>query len=56
MFDLIHYLSMFTEATFKNSLKNDASKKGDKSKKKDSKKSKDDDKDDDEDFLNLTDD
>ena len=47
--------ALFTEATFKNSLKNDASKKGDKSKKKDSKKSKDDDKDDDEDFLNLTD-
>ena len=48
--------ALFTEATFNNSLKNDASKKGDKSKKKDSKKSKDDDDDDDEeDFLNLTD-
>ncbi len=45
---------MFTEATFKNSLKNDASKKGDSAKKKDSKKS---DKSDDEeeDYLNLTD-
>ncbi|MBQ7409619.1 MAG: hypothetical protein IJV03_03570, partial [Alphaproteobacteria bacterium] len=47
--------ALFTEATFNNSLKNDASKKGDKSKKKDSKKSKDDDDDDEEDFLNLTD-
>ncbi len=45
--------ALFTEATFKNSLKNDASKKNDKSKKKDDKKSKDDD--DEEDFLNLTD-
>lgn len=44
---------LFTEATFKNSLKNDASKKKESSKKKDSKKS---DKDDDEDdYLNLTD-
>lgn len=45
--------ALFTEATFKNSLKNDVSKKNDKSKKKDDKKSKDDD--DEEDFLNLTD-
>lgn len=45
---------IFTEATFNNSLKNDASKKNDSSKKKDSKKS---DKSDDEeeDYLNLTD-
>ena len=49
--------SMFTEATFKNSLKNDASKKKDSAKKKDSKKSGKSDKsdDDEEDFLNLTD-
>jgi len=48
--------SLFTEATFKNSLKNDASKKKESGKKKDSKKSKNDDDDkDDEDFLNLTD-
>ena len=47
--------SMFTEATFNNSLKNDASNKGDSSKKKDSKKSDDFDEDDDEDILNLTD-
>jgi len=45
---------LFSEATFNNSLKNDAAKKKDTSKKKDSKKSKDDD-DDDEDYLNLTD-
>lgn len=45
--------SLFTEATFKNSLKNDASKKKDKANKKDSKKS--DKSDDEEDFLNLTD-
>lgn len=47
--------SLFTEATFKNSLKNDSSKKKESSKKKDSKKSKDDEDKDDEDFLNLTD-
>ncbi|MBR5903911.1 MAG: S41 family peptidase [Alphaproteobacteria bacterium] len=48
--------ALFTEATFKNSLKNDASKKSEKSKKKDSKKSsKNKDDDEDEDFLNLTD-
>lgn len=47
--------SLFTEATFKNSLKNDSSKKKESSKKKDSKKSKDDVDKDDEDFLNLTD-
>ena len=48
--------SLFTEATFKNSLKNDSSKKKESGKKKDSKKSKNDDDDkDDEDFLNLTD-
>ena len=46
--------ALFTEATFKNSLKNDASSKKDKSKKKDSNK-KDKDDDDDEDFLNLSD-
>ena len=48
--------SLFTEATFKNSLKNDASKKKD-SKKKDSKKSGKSDKadDEDEDLLNLSD-
>lgn len=47
--------SMFTEATFNNSLKNDASNKDGVSKKKDSKKSDDFDEDDDEDILNLTD-
>lgn len=47
--------ALFTEATFNNSLKNDASKKSDKSKKKDSKKSKDKDDDEDEDFLGLSD-
>lgn len=50
--------SLFTEATFKNSLKNDSSNKKDSksSKKKDSKKSnKSVDEDEDEDFLNLTD-
>ncbi len=46
--------SLFTEATFNNSLKNDASKKKDKNDKKDSKKSDKSD-DEDEDFLNLTD-
>ena len=46
--------SLFTEATFNNSLKNDASKKKDSgNKKKDSKKSKDEDED--SDYLNLTD-
>lgn len=46
--------SLFTEATFNNSLKNDASKKKDSgNKKKDSKKSKDEDEDDN--YLNLTD-
>lgn len=49
--------ALFTEATFNNSLKNDASNKKDKAKKKDSKKSKkfDDDDDDEEDFLSLSD-
>jgi carboxyl-terminal processing protease len=47
--------SLFTEATFNNSLKNDASNKKDSSKKKDSKKSSKDDDDEDEDFLNLSD-
>ena len=49
--------SIFTEATFNNSLKNDASdKKKDATKKKDTKKSdKDDEEEDDEDYLNLTD-
>jgi carboxyl-terminal processing protease len=46
---------MFSEATFNNSLKNDAAKKKDSSKKKDSKKSNKDDDDEDEDYLNLTD-
>ena len=46
--------ALFTEASFNNSLKNDASKKKDGTKKKDSKKKNDDDEDD-EDFLNLTD-
>ena len=46
--------SLFTEATFKNSLKNDASKKKEKNDKKDSKKSDKSD-DDDDDFANLTD-
>lgn len=48
--------SIFTEATFNNSLKNDASdKKKDAAKKKDTKKSDKDDEEDDEDYLNLTD-
>ena len=49
--------SLFTEATFNNSLKNDAAKKKDKdaNKKKDSKKSDKSDDDDEEDYLNLTD-
>ena len=47
--------SLFTEATFKNSLQNDASKKKDAYKKKDNKKSNKNDDDDDEDYLNLTD-
>ncbi len=47
--------ALFTEASFNNSLKNDASKKKDGTKKKDSKKKNDDDEEDDEDFLNLTD-
>ena len=46
--------SIFTEATFKNSLKNDASKKKDSAKKKDNKKSEKSD-DDEEDYLSLTD-
>ncbi len=46
--------SLFTEATFNNSLKNDSSKKKDSAKKKDSKK-KAEDEEDDEDYLNLTD-
>ena len=46
--------SLYTEATFKNSLKNDASKKKDNIKKKDDKKSDKSD-DDDEDFMNLSD-
>ena len=46
--------SLFTEATFNNSLKNDASKKKDSVKKKDSKKSSKDD-DEDEDYLSLSD-
>lgn len=44
---------LFSEATFNNSLKNDATKKKDSSKKKDSKNK--DDEEDDEDYLNLTD-
>ena len=49
--------SLFTEATFNNSLKNDAAKKKDKdaTKKKDSKKSGKSDDDEEEDYLNLTD-
>ena len=47
--------SIFTEATFNNSLKNDASKKKDVAKKKDSKKSEKNDDDEDEDYLSLTD-
>ena len=47
--------ALFTEATFNNSLKNDASNKKDKAKKKDSKKSKDNDDDEEEDYLSLTD-
>ena len=46
---------MFTEATFNNSLKNDASNKNNKSKKKDSKKSEKSDDDDEEDYLSLSD-
>ena len=47
--------ALFTEATFNNSLKNDASKKKDSNKKKDNKKSNKNDDDEDEDYLNLTD-
>ena len=47
--------SIFTEATFNNSLKNDASKKKDGTKKKDSKKSEKNDDDEEEDYLSLTD-
>ena len=48
--------ALFTEATFNNSLKNDASKKKDNAKKKDAKKeSKNNDDDDEEDYLSLTD-
>lgn len=46
---------LFSEATFNNSLKNDATKKKDSSKKKDSKKDSKNDEDEDEDYLNLTD-
>ncbi|MFQ6696191.1 MAG: S41 family peptidase [Alphaproteobacteria bacterium] len=47
--------SIFTEATFNNSLKNDVSKKKDNAKKKNSKKSEKNDDDEDEDYLSLTD-
>lgn len=47
--------SLFTEATFNNSLKNDASKKKDSTKKKDSKKTNKSDDDEEEDYLSLTD-
>ena len=47
--------ALFTEATFNNSLKNDASKKKDNAKKKDVKKEIKNDDDDEEDFLSLTD-
>ena len=47
--------ALFTEATFNNSLKNDASKKKDSAKKKDSKKENNNDDDDEEDYLSLTD-
>ena len=47
--------SIFTEATFNNSLKNDASKKSEKTKKKDSKKSSKSDDDEEEDYLSLSD-
>ena len=47
--------ALFTEATFKNSLKNDSSAKKDKSKKKDSKKSEKSDDDEEEDYLSLSD-
>jgi carboxyl-terminal processing protease len=47
--------SLFTEATFNNSLKNDASKKKDGAKKKDSKKDSKSDDDEDIDYLSLTD-
>ena len=47
--------ALFTEATFNNSLKNDASKKKDNAKKKDVKKESKNDDDDEEDFLSLTD-
>ncbi len=47
--------ALFTEATFNNSLKNDASNKNNKSKKKDSKKSEKSDDDDEEDYLSLSD-
>ena len=47
--------ALFTEATFNNSLKNDASKKKDNAKKKDSKKESKNDDDEEEDYLSLTD-
>ena len=47
--------ALFTEATFNNSLKNDASTKKDSAKKKDPKKSNKNDEEDEEDYLNLTD-
>ena len=47
--------ALFTEATFNNSLKNDASKKKDSAKKKDSKKESKNNDDEDEDYLSLTD-
>ncbi len=47
--------ALFTEATFNNSLKNDASKKKDNAKKKDVKKESKNDDDDEEDYLSLTD-
>ena len=47
--------SIFTEATFNNSLKNDVSKKSEKSKKKDIKKSSKSDDDEEEDYLSLSD-
>ena len=46
---------LFSEATFNNSLKNDAAKKKEASKKKDSKKESKNDEDDEDDYLNLTD-
>ena len=47
--------ALFTEATFNNSLKNDASNKKDKSNKKDNKKSEKSDDDEEEDYLSLSD-